>query len=81
MTEKQQREYWIDTLKAICIICVYIAHCESFYCPSYNIARFIVSPFYVNAFFFINGYLIVRKYFKNDKINNYSLKGTIHNFV
>lgn len=74
MTEKQQREYWIDTLKAICIICVYIAHCESFYCPNYNIARIIVSPFYVNAFFFINGYLIVRKYFKNNQIDNYSLK-------
>lgn len=74
MIERQQREHWIDTLKTICIICVYIAHCESFYCPNYNIARLIVSPFYVNAFFFINGYLIVRKYFKNDKINNYSLK-------
>ncbi len=74
MTEKQQREHWIDTLKAICIICVYIAHCESFYCPNNNIANLIVSPFYVNAFFFINGYLIVRKYFNNGKINNYSLK-------
>lgn len=74
MTEKLQREHWIDTLKAICIICVYIAHCESFYCPNNNFANLIVSPFYVNAFFFINGYLIVRKYFKNDKINNYSLK-------
>lgn len=71
---EQQREHWIDTLKAICIICVYIAHCESFYSPSYNLSKLIVSPFYVNAFFFINGYLIVRKYFKNDKINNYSLK-------
>ncbi len=74
MTEKQQREHWIDTLKAICIICVYIAHCESFYCPSYNIAQLIVTPFYVNAFFFINGYLIVRKYFKNNQIVNYSFK-------
>ena len=74
MTDKQQREHWIDTLKAICIICVYIAHCESFYSPSYNLSKLIVSPFYVNAFFFINGYLIVRKYFNNDKIINYSLK-------
>ena len=72
MTDKNQREYWIDTLKAICIVCVYIAHCESFYCPSYNIAQLIVTPFYVNAFFFINGYLIVRKYFKNNQIVNYS---------
>ena len=72
MTDKNQREYWIDTLKAICIVCVYIAHCESFYCPSYNIVQLIVTPFYVNAFFFINGYLIVRKYFKNNQIVNYS---------
>lgn len=72
MTDKNQREYWIDTLKAICIVCVYIAHCESFYCPSYDIAQLIVTPFYVNAFFFINGYLIVRKYFKNNQIVNYS---------
>lgn len=69
-----QRLHWIDTLKAICIICVYIAHCEAFYYPASNVARFIVTPFYVNAFFFINGYLIVKKYFNNDKIINYSLK-------
>ena len=75
----QKREYWIDTLKAICIIRVYIAHCESFYCSNYNIAKLIVTPFYVNAFFFINGYLIVRKYFKTDKISDYSLKEYIHN--
>lgn len=74
MTRKQQREHWIDTLKAICIICVYIAHCEAFYCPGHNIARLVVAPFYVNAFFFINGYLIIRKYFKENRIVNYSRK-------
>lgn len=68
-----QRLHWIDTLKAICIICVYIAHCEAFYYPASNVARFIVTPFYVNAFFFINGYLIVRKNFKNNRINRYRI--------
>lgn len=68
------REHWIDNLKAICIICVYIAHCESFYLHGSNIATFIVTPFYVNAFFFISGYLLIKKYFKENHIKNYSIK-------
>lgn len=73
MTEAPKREHWIDCLKAICIICVYIAHCESFYYVGRNFASFIVGPFYVNTFFFISGYLLMNKQFKNNRIKRYTL--------
>ncbi|MBE6297052.1 MAG: acyltransferase [Bacteroidales bacterium] len=74
MNTSKKREAWIDTIKSICIICVYIAHCESFYFPAKDVATFIVTPFYVNTFFFINGYLLFKKQFKNNRIRNYTLK-------
>ncbi|MDO5460090.1 MAG: acyltransferase [Bacteroidales bacterium] len=74
MAEAPKREHWIDCLKAICIICVYIAHCESFYYEGESIASFLVAPFYVNAFFFISGYLLFKKQFNNNRIENYTFK-------
>lgn len=74
IAEAPKREHWIDCLKAICIICVYIAHCESFYYEGENIVSFLVAPFYVNAFFFISGYLLFKKQFNNNRIKNYTFK-------
>lgn len=52
---------WINTLKAICIILVFMRHCELFY--GYQIGWFncITEPIYVNAFFLVSGYLLFKK--------------------
>ena len=63
---------WIDTLKAICMIGVYIAHSEAF-TKGDSMLNKAVQPFYVNAFFFISGYLLFKKYLKTEIIENFSL--------
>ncbi len=65
------RLHWIDTAKAICMICVYIAHTEAFTTNNETLGKAVL-PFYVNAFFFISGYLLYKKYLRNDVITNYS---------
>lgn len=52
---------WINYLKAISIIAVYIVHCESYYGLGIGILEWLVRPFFVNAFFFVSGYLMFRK--------------------
>lgn len=66
-----KRLHWIDTLKAICMICVYIAHTEAF-TTECSILSKAVLPFYVNAFFFISGYLLYKKYLKTETIVDFS---------
>ena len=63
---------WIDTLKAICMIGVYIAHTEGFTTGNTMLSKAVL-PFYVNAFFFISGYLLYKKYLKKEIIENFSL--------
>lgn len=65
------RLHWIDTTKAICIICVYFAHCAAFTTGNINLIK-AVSPFYVNAFFFISGYLLCKKYLQENTISNFA---------
>ncbi len=60
------RKFWIDALKAICIICVYVYHTGFYYGIDYNFV-FVIKPFYVNGFFFISGYLFFRSYMKKDR--------------
>lgn len=82
MAEKQ-RLYWIDTTKAICIICVYYAHSVAFTIKDPNI-KDIVTPFYVNTFFFISGYLLYKKYLQNHIIENFTLQtywNAVKNFI
>lgn len=65
------RLHWIDTTKAVCIICVYFAHCAAFTTGNINLIK-AVSPFYVNAFFFISGYLLCKKYLQENTISNFA---------
>lgn len=61
---------WIDNTKAICMICVYILHAEvysGFEDVSYGL---LFKPFYVNAFFFVSGYLFFRKWINTNIIHN-----------
>ncbi|MCD8318977.1 MAG: acyltransferase [Paraprevotella sp.] len=57
---------WINTVRALCMMSVYLLHSEIYY----GIARvsygYALTPFYVNAFFFVIGYLLFKKYTPND---------------
>lgn len=63
---------WIDTLKALCMIGVFLCHTEAYY---YNrdsdlmSLGYWVKPFYVNAFFFVSGYLFYGKWLKSNLLN------------
>ena len=49
--------FWIDAVKALCMIGVYFAHAEVYYpAAKFSVMHFI-APFYVTAFFCVNGYL------------------------
>ena len=48
---------WINILKAICIIGVYFVHTNQYYGTVTSGLNTFIHPFYVNAFFFVSGYL------------------------
>lgn len=52
---------WINYLKAICVIAVFLVHCKLYYGFDTGVIGYLVHPFYVNAFFFVSGYLMLRK--------------------
>lgn len=54
--------HWIVAVKAICMISVYLLHSEAYYGTGGISSGFFLQPFYVNAFFFVSGYLMFRKY-------------------
>ena len=56
------RQFWIDAFKAICMVCVYIYHTGHYYGINYAEYLFPIVPFYVNGFFFISGYLLFKNY-------------------
>lgn len=51
---------WINWLKCICIVFVYLNHSE-IYSGVHLCIRPIYRPFFVNAFFFVSGYLLFKK--------------------
>lgn len=53
----KQRKLWVDLVKAVCMLCVYILHSEVYYGTGGVSWGRIVTPFYVNGFFFVSGYL------------------------
>lgn len=61
--ESKKNILWINLLKGICMISVYLLHAEVYtgmaWVKSYG---FVLQPFYVNAFFFVSGYLLFRKW-------------------
>lgn len=65
----QNRKHWIDIIKAICMLGVFLQHTQS-YCASPDYAYW-VKLFYVNAFFFVSGYLFY--YNKTSVINLHKL--------
>ena len=52
---------WINAVKAICMILIYFIHSQLYYgCWMQGVNDYI-HPVYVNAFFFVSGYLLFRK--------------------
>ena len=61
--------YWINAAKAISIIAVYFIHTQLCYeCMLDCIDRFVYT-WYVNAFFFVSGYLLFWKQLTSPKID------------
>lgn len=57
----QKELSWINIAKAICMLSVYLIHSEAYYGINHTSYGHLLQPFYVNAFFFISGYLFFRK--------------------
>lgn len=59
---------WINATKALCIIFVFLRHCGNYY--GHNLGWFdgLYLPFYVNAFFFVSGYLLFWKQLSKPKV-------------
>ena len=59
---------WINYVKAISMICVYFVHSGLYYGLDTSLINTFIHPFYVNAFFFVSGYLFFRKQLKEKNI-------------
>jgi len=60
---------WINAVKAICIILVYFIHSQLYYGCWMQVVNDYIHPIYVNAFFFVSGYLLFRKQLNTPLIN------------
>jgi peptidoglycan/LPS O-acetylase OafA/YrhL len=60
---------WINAVKAFCIIFVFLRHTGNYYGCSTGIVGDLFIPFYVNAFFFVSGYLLFWKQLSAPRID------------
>lgn len=60
---------WINAVKAFCIIFVFLRHSGNYYGCSTGVVGDLFIPFYVNAFFFVSGYLLFRKQLSAPRID------------
>ena len=67
--ESKKNILWINYLKAISIIGVFAVHCQIYYDYWLGSINNFIHPFYVNAFFFVSGYLLFRKQLSEPLIN------------
>lgn len=77
----KQHFQWIDNVKAICMIGVFLLHSEVYY--GFGSVQYGVffTPFYVNAFFFVSGYLMFRKYLNCDNFTRSMYLNALQNAV
>lgn len=66
MDGKAKSIHWIDTIKAICMISVYLVHSEVYYGTGGIEYGYVLKPFYVSAFMFVSGYIFFWKHFDNN---------------
>lgn len=57
-----ERKFWVDAVKAMCMAFVYLLHSQIYYGWSGHDHVYFALPFYVNAFFFVSGYLFYGKW-------------------
>lgn len=69
MSHKGNNIFWVDAVKAICMIFVYFAHAEIYTDYTIMSVNNVFRPFYVNAFFFVSGYLLFSKQWSKLLIN------------
>ena len=67
--ENKKNIYWINAAKALCIIFVFLLHCCNYYGVRLGVTNGLFRPFYVNAFFFVSGYLLFWKQLSLPKID------------
>ena len=60
---------WINILRAICIILVFLRHSENYYGKNLGWFDGFYLTIYVNAFFFVSGYLLFWKQLSSPKID------------
>lgn len=64
---------WINTLKVLCMLMIYLNHSEIYCGTTIGDLRNIYLPVFVPAFFFISGYLLFMKQL-SDSILSMDLK-------
>jgi fucose 4-O-acetylase-like acetyltransferase len=71
----KEKKFWIDALKAICMLGVYICHSEAYSGYHAEALGYWVRPFYVNAFFFVSGYLFFAKWLNCNDVLRFVIGG------
>ena len=66
---------WINYVRAICVIMIYYIHAQEFFEFSIQGLAKYIFPVYVNAFFFVSGYLMFKKLFPFVSDDNLGEKG------
>lgn len=61
MNDFRKNINWINAMKALCMLGVFFVHCELYYGMWLDYINDYIHPLYVNAFFFVSGYLLFRK--------------------
>lgn len=61
MTNKKENLIWVDAIKFICLLLVFINHSEIYSSFRFEWGGYFYRPIFVNAFFIISGYLLFRK--------------------
>lgn len=77
MTASKKDIYWINALKAICMIFVFFGHTECYYGLKIEPINWFKLTFNTNAFFFISGFLLFWKQLTPPRIDA-SFKGYVN---
>lgn len=51
---------WINTGRGLCLLCVYVAHCNFYYLSIDSPIYFVYKPIYLSFLFFISGFLLFK---------------------
>lgn len=68
MSQQTKSIPWINNVKALSIVAVFFVHCQLYYGFTLDGANLFIHPWYVNAFFFVSGYLLFWKQLTAPKI-------------